>query len=171
MICNHTSLFFCISFHPHYTLATLSMFSSDPLSCKHSRVMVPRRPWSGEKRYVKGDLVMHRGRVHECATQSCSLEPLSLFSNTSCALFSQPLVILNAATGVLAIAIAILLWLVRHPHTRRLPPAAPPFQPISAGFHVSVLDSKLGCCAFALWNSCVASEAAAAGYVISRCFC
>jgi hypothetical protein len=58
----------------------------------------------------------------------------------------------------------------RHPHTRP-PPATPPFQPMFAGFHVSVLDSKLGCCAFALWNSCVASEAAAAGYVISRCFC
>ena len=71
------------------------------------------RPWSGDKRYAKGDLVMHRGRVHECATQSCSLEPESLLSVASCTLFRQPLVILNAATVLLAMTVVLLFWLVR----------------------------------------------------------
>ena len=71
------------------------------------------RPWSGDKRYAKGDLVMHRGRVHECATQFCSLEPESLLSVVSCALFRQPLIILNAAAVLLGMTVALLLWQVR----------------------------------------------------------
>jgi hypothetical protein len=96
----------------------------------------PSRPWSGEKRYVKGDLVVHRGRVHECASQSCSLEPESLFSVASCALFSRPLVILNAAVVVLAVAVALLLWLVRtHPPIVTFsPPPRVLFIPCSQAF-------------------------------------
>ncbi len=75
----------------------------------------PPRLWNGEKHYVEGDLVMHRGRVHECATQSCSLEPESWLSVISCALFSQPLFVLNAAAVALASAAALLLYLVRLP--------------------------------------------------------
>lgn len=56
---------------------------------------------------------MHRGRVFECETKACGLEPESFVSIAFSALFSKPLVLLNAATIVLAAAVALLLWLVR----------------------------------------------------------
>lgn len=45
------------------------------------------------------------------------------------------------------------------------------FHASHAGVHVSVVDGMLGCCAFALWNYCVASEAEATGYAFSCCWC
>ena len=104
---------------PPFPFAPLSLTRA-PLSPSLSHVL---RAWSGDKRYLKGDLVLHRGRVLECATQSCSLEPQSPFSIASCALFRQPLMILNGAVGVLAIAVAALLWLVC---PAPQPPAPPP---------------------------------------------
>jgi hypothetical protein len=84
----------------------------------------------------------------------------------SCALFSQPLTTLNGAVGVLAIAVAALLWLVCP--TPRLSAPLPLSHLSLAGFHVSVLGNMLGCCAIALWNYCVAAEAAAIADAVSR---
>jgi hypothetical protein len=157
----------------HINLATIMKSSPQLYHDATTHILFPSRPWSGEKRYVKGDLVVHRGRVHECASQSCSLEPQSLFSVASCALFSRPLVVLNAAVVVLAVAVALLLWLVRYhpPIVTFSPPPRLLAHLLFAGVYVGVLDSMLGCCAFALWNSCVASQAAATGYVVSCCGC